>query len=85
MVSFLMRFPILLLAVCLAVSPAPPAVGEAVQAGTLVLRGATLIDVRGKFLLPGLIDTHVHLNLAWIRPGQTDRLDRLAKPDGPGR
>ena len=33
------------------------------RATTTVPAGATIIDARGKFLMPGLVDTNVHLSL----------------------
>ena len=33
------------------------------RATTIVPAGATIIDARGKFLMPGLVDTNVHLSL----------------------
>jgi imidazolonepropionase-like amidohydrolase len=41
------------------------------------VRGATVIDGRGKFLIPGLIDTHIHLQGGRIpQPGGGVRIDR---------
>ena len=37
---------------------------ESVGAGTAVPRDATVVDGRGKFLMPGLWDMHVHLGYA---------------------
>jgi imidazolonepropionase-like amidohydrolase len=47
------------------------------SASVILPAGATVIDAAGKYLMPGLIDTHVHLNLAWIRPARTDTLALL--------
>lgn len=38
---------------------------------------ATVIDARGKYLIPGLVDSHVHLSMAWNRPTRTDTLALL--------
>ncbi len=46
------------------------------RASTTVPQGATVIDAAGKFVLPGLIDTNVHLSLYG---GTGDRYETLAK------
>ena len=46
------------------------------RATTPVPAGATIIDARGKFLMPGLVDTNVHLSLYG---GTGERYETLAK------
>lgn len=46
------------------------------RAATPVPAGATVIDARGKFLMPGLVDTNVHLSLYG---GTGERYETLAK------
>ena len=46
------------------------------RATTMVPAGATIIDARGKFLMPGLVDTNVHLSLYG---GTGERYETLAK------
>ena len=46
------------------------------RATTTVPAGATIIDARGKFLMPGLVDTNVHLSLYG---GTGERYETLAK------
>ena len=46
------------------------------RATTIVPAGATIIDARGKFLMPGLVDTNVHLSLYG---GTGERYETLAK------
>ena len=36
-------------------------IAQIVRAGTAVASGATIIDGHGQFLIPGLIDSHVHI------------------------
>lgn len=45
--------------------------GRVVAVGEHVGGGATVIDARGLLVLPGMVDTHVHL----MDPGATDRED----------
>ena len=49
-----------------------------VKAGYAESEGATVIDLRDKFVLPGLIDSHVHLSMEF-NPGI--RLDAVTKSD----
>lgn len=49
-----------------------------VEAGFLTDNEAVIIDLRDKFILPGLIDSHVHLRAEW---SPTSRLDSVAKRD----
>ncbi len=46
------------------------------RGSTQVPAGATVVDAKGKFLVPGLIDTNVHLSLYG---GVADRYETLAK------
>ena len=46
------------------------------RATTAVPAGATIIDARGKYLMPGLVDTNVHLSLYG---GTGERYETLAK------
>jgi imidazolonepropionase-like amidohydrolase len=46
------------------------------RASTRTPTGATVIDGSGRFVIPGLIDTNVHLSLYG---GQRDRYETLAK------
>ena len=39
--------------------------------------GAQVVDLRGHFAIPGLIDAHVHLTSPFERPGQQDSLSRF--------
>jgi len=49
----------------------------AVQSRAPRIRGAKVIDGRGKYLIPGLIDTHIHLQGGRIpQPGGGVRVDR---------
>lgn len=43
-------------------------------AGTPVPPGATVVDVRGKFVMPGLIDMHNHVQVGGFRRGQNPRI-----------
>ncbi len=46
------------------------------RAANPIPAGATIIDARGKFLMPGLVDTNVHLSLYG---GTGERYETLAK------
>ena len=52
------------------------------RATTIVAAGATIIDARGKFLMPGLVDTNVHLSLYG---GTGERYETLARYRLPSR
>ena len=39
--------------------------------------GARVLDLRGRYAIPGLIDAHVHLTSPFVRPGQQDSLARF--------
>jgi imidazolonepropionase-like amidohydrolase len=51
--------------------------GRIVEVGSRLLKGEVQIDGRGRFLIPGLIDTHVHLTQV---PGM-EAPQRSARPD----
>src|ERR1044072_2412074 len=51
--------------------------GRIEEVGTRPIKGDALIDGRGKFLIPGLIDSHAHLRQV---PGMVER-QLKAQPD----
>ena len=72
-------------------APIPDAVvlvdssGEIVEVGTsasvAIPEGYEVIDLSGKFLLPGLINAHGHLMMSGSEPGRTVEITRFAPPE----
>lgn len=50
-----------------------------IEAGYTEIENATVIDLKNRFVLPGLIDSHVHLGLEWNRH---IRLETVTKESG---
>lgn len=53
---------------------------EAIREGFVEVPGATVIDLRSSYILPGLIDAHVHLDAALSPSFELDRV-RLSSED----
>jgi imidazolonepropionase-like amidohydrolase len=53
--------------------------GRIVAAGADVEapRGATVVSLEGKYVIPGLIDSHAHVTGAWAADGVTDPVERV--------
>jgi imidazolonepropionase-like amidohydrolase len=48
--------------------------------GTPAPRGAGVIDLSGRFVMPGLVDAHSHISIV---PGQGDQIGQLRRPPVP--